>query len=447
MHVGISKCARQLPGWEACEARNGAYLLFRAFFASAPGRQKMSHNIAGIDVHKKLLVVIVADAAKPEVALQGRRFGTGSGELRHLSAWLSQLGVVEAVMESTAQYWKPVWMELEPHLRLHLAQAQSNKAPKGRKSDLADAKRLVRRFVAGELMLSFIPEPEQRAWRMVTRGRLQLIRERVQVQNQVESLLEEGRIKLSSVIRDLLGVSGRRILHAIAQGESSPEALAARGDKHLKCSLAVLEDALTGSMGDIHRQLLAQHLDRIELIDRQIDALNKLAASRMQKYQDAVSRLIEIPGIGAEAAQEILAEIGSEAAAFPSAEQLASWIGVCPGSNESAGENHSGRSAKGNRFLRRLLCQVAQAAARTNGSHLQVVFKRLVIRLGYVKAVWAIAHRICKIVWKVLRKGDRFIESSETRNPKAVQRAINHHLKALRRLGYSIPLAPEAARG
>ena len=405
----------------------------------------MSHTIAGIDVHKKLLVVVIADEAKPDVPLQSRRFGTGSAELRHLSAWLSQYGVVEAVMESTAQYWKPVWMELEPHLRLHLAQAQSNKAPHGRKSDLADAKRLVRRFVAGELMLSFIPEPEQRAWRMVTRGRLQLIREKVQLQNQIESLLEEGRIKLSSVITDLLGVSGRRILRAMAQGETSPEALAALGDRHLKCGLPALLDALTGSMGDIHCRLLTQHLDRIDLIDRQIEELNKLAATQMQKYQDAVTRLIEIPGIGAEAAQEIIAEIGPEAAAFPSAEQLASWIGVCPGSNESAGENHSGRSAKGNRFLRRLLCQSAQAAARTNGSHLQSVFKRLVVRLGYVKAIWAIAHRICKIVWNVLRKGARFIECSEARNPKAVQRAINHHLKALRRLGYSIPSVPQPA--
>lgn len=405
----------------------------------------MSHKIAGIDVHKKLLVVVVADAAAPDVVLQSRKFQTGSAELRHLAAWLSECGVVEAVMESTAQYWKPVWMELEPHMRLHLAQAQSNKAPKGRKSDLADAKRLVRRFVAGELMLSFIPEPEQRAWRMVTRGRVQLVRERVQLQNQIESLLEEGRIKLSSVITDLLGASGRRILRAMAKGETGPEALAALGDKHLKCGLAVLVDALNGAMGDIHRRLLSQHLDRIELIDGQIEELNKLAATQMQNYQAAVTRLIEIPGIGAEAAQEILAEIGPEAAAFPSAEQLASWIGVCPGSNESAGENHSGRSAKGNRFLRRLLCQAAQAAARTNGSHLQSLFKRLVVRLGYVKAIWATAHRICKIIWNVLRKAARFIEYSEVRNPKAVQRAINHHLRALRRLGYSIPSAPQPA--
>jgi transposase len=407
----------------------------------------MSHNIAAIDVHKKLLVVVIADSAKPDVPMQSRRFGTGWGELRQLTAWLSQYEVSEAVMESTAQYWKPVWMELEPHIRLHLAQAQSNKARQGRKSDLADAKRLLRRFVAGELDLSFIPEPEQRGWRMVTRGRLQLVRERVQLQNQIESLLEEGRIKLSSVITDLLGASGRRILRAMAGGETSPDALAALGDKHLRCGLPALVDALTGSMGQIHCWLLRQHLDRIEMIDRQIEELNQKAAAQMQKYQEVVTRLIEIPGIGAEAAQEILAEIGPEAAAFPSSAQLASWIGVCPGSDESAGENHSGRCAKGNRFLRRLLCQAAQAAARTKGSHLESVFKRLVVRLGYVKAIWAIAHRICLIIWKILHKGDRFIEFCAARNPKAIKRAITHHLKALRRLGYEIPEAALVTRG
>jgi len=320
----MGKCARLFPAGRG-EARDGAYFLFRAFSAFMPERSEMSHNIAAIDVHKKLLVVVVAAAAQPDTVLHSGRFGTSSAELHQLGAWLYQYGVVEAVMESTAQYWKPVWMELEPQLQLHLAQAQSNKAPKGRKSDLVDAKRLLRRFAAGELMLSFIPEPEQRVWRMITRGRLQLVRERVQLQNQIESLLEEGRIKLSSVISDLLGASGRRILRAMAQGETNPEALAELGEKSLQCGFPALVEALTGSMGDVHRRLLEQHLNRIELIDKQIQELSSLAATQMQKYQDAVSRLIEIPGIGAEAAQEILAEIGPEAAAFPSCQQLASW--------------------------------------------------------------------------------------------------------------------------
>jgi len=314
----------------------------------------MSYTVAGIDVHKRLLVVVVADVSQPEWRFECRRFGTGAAELLNLALWLRERRVVEAVMESTAQYWKPVWLELEPHMKLHLAQAQSNRAPQGRKSDSGDAKRLLRRFVTGELFLSFVPEPEQRAWRTVTRGRLQLVCERVQVLSQIESLLEEGRIKLSSVISDLLGTSGRRILWALAQGQTDPEQLARLGDERLRCGREVLADALSGPMSEIHQKLLRQHLERIEVLDRQIEELRSLSAQQMQPYQQAVERLIELPGVGVEAAQQILAEIGPTAAAFPSARQLASWVGVCPGSNESAHENHSGRCAKGNRFMRRV---------------------------------------------------------------------------------------------
>jgi transposase len=399
----------------------------------------MSYKVAGIDVHKKLLVVVVAEVSQPEASPECRRFGTGASELHNLRLWLQDCGVVEAVMESTAQYWKPVWLELEPHLKLHLAQAQSNRAPGGRKSDFRDARRLLRRFVAGELFLSFVPDAEQRAWRTVTRARVQLVCERVQLQGQMESLLEEGRIKLSAVISDLLGASGRRILRALADGQTDPQKLAELGDERLRCGRAVLIDAMTGSMSAIHQQLLGQHLDRIELLDRQIQELSHLSAQQMQPYQEAILRLVELPGVGAEAAHQILAEIGPTAAAFPSGRHLASWIGVCPGSNESAAENHSGRCAKGNRFLRRLLCQAAQAAVHQKGSHLQAVFRRLIVRLGYPKTIWAIAHRLCRLIWKVLHQGARFIESGEAVNPKAAHRAIQHHLTALRRLGYQIP--------
>jgi len=401
--------------------------------------------IAAIDIHKRLLVVVVADAGAPATIVQSRQFGTGRSELAHLASWLAQWQVQEVVMESTAQYWKPVWLELEGGMKLHLAQAQSNRAPQGRKSDLADAKRLLRRFVAGELFLSFVPAAEQRSWRLATRTRLQLIREQVQVQNQTESLLEEGRIKLSAVISDLLGASGRRILRALAKGQDNPQQLAELGDKNLKCGQEALADALNGSLNALHRKVLGQQMDRIELLDKQIAELSQLCADHIQAHQAAVLRLIEVPGIGAEAAQEIVAEIGPTAAAFPSPEQLASWIGVCPGSRESAAENQSGRCAKGNRFMRRVLCQAAQAAARTNNSYLQSVFKRLVVRLGYTKAIWAIAHRICRIVWKILPQGASFLEQGEAINPKAVQRCIHHHLKALRRLGYQIP-TPTPAR-
>src|SRR5262244_429974 len=180
-------------------------------------------KIAGIDVHKKVLMVVVIDASTPEEKPTRPRFVTMPSELQRFRIWLQQQGVEEAVMESTAQYWRWVWLELEPHMRLHLAQAFSNRAPRGRKHDFKDAERLVRRLIADELILSFVPNGEQRIWRNMTRMKTQLTRERVRLQSQMECLLEEMRIKLSSVLSDLLGASGLRILHALAEGETDPQ--------------------------------------------------------------------------------------------------------------------------------------------------------------------------------------------------------------------------------
>lgn len=401
--------------------------------------------LAGIDVHKKLLVVAVAESSAPDLVVHKGKFGTGHAELQRLLAWLQQAGVQEVVMESTAQYWRPVWTELEPHLVLHLAHAQSNRAPKGRKSDWADAKRLLKRQAAGELFLSYVPEAEQRDWRMLTRARQALVRDQVHLHNQIEALLEQASLKLSSVMSDLMSVSGQRILHALAQGQTDPEALAPLADRRLRCGPQVLIDALRGHFSPVHQLLLRQFLDRWTTLREHIDQLNQQAAQRMQPHAATVQRLIQVPGIGAEAAQEILAELGPHAAVFPSAGNLASWIGVCPGLAESAAQNHSGRCAKGNRYIRRVLCQVAQAAVRTQGCHLQAVFRKLVVRLGYNKAVWAIAHKITVILWNILHNGAAYIEYGEAINPKAARLAIQHHLKALRRLGYSLPLQPSSA--
>ena len=218
----------------------------------------MTYKVAGIDIHKSMLMVVVAaiaaeaeDAAAEALEFDCRRVGAGHAERIHLVSWLQQRGVTEVVMESTAQYWKPVWLDLEPHFpKLHLAQAHSNRAPRGRKNDFRDAKRLARRLLAGELILSYVPDPEQRTWRTLTRSRLQLVRDRVRLQNRLEALLEEMRIKLSGVISDLLGVSGRRILGALSKGETDPARLADLGDKRLQCSREELTDALHGAPSD-----------------------------------------------------------------------------------------------------------------------------------------------------------------------------------------------------
>jgi transposase len=186
-------------------------------------------KIAGIDVHKKVLMVVVVDASAPEEKPARRRFVTLPSELQRFRIWLQEQGVEEAVMESTAQYWRSVWLELEPHMRLHLAQAFSNRAPRGRKHDFKDAERLVRRLIADELILSFVPDGEQRIWRSLTRMKVQLTRDRVRLQNQMECLLEEMRIKLSIVVSNLLGASGLRILHALAQGETDSQEVGGAG--------------------------------------------------------------------------------------------------------------------------------------------------------------------------------------------------------------------------
>jgi transposase len=385
----------------------------------------------------------VEDAVGEALEFECRRFGTGDGERQHLVAWLRQRGVLEIVMESTAQYWKPVWLELEPHFaKLHLAQAQSNRAPKGRKNDFRDAKRLARRLLAGELMLSFVPEAEQRTWRSVTRYKHQLIRDRVRLQNRLEALLEEMRIKLTSVVSDLLGLSARRILTALAGGETNAETLAALGDWRLKCSREQLVDALRGSPSPLHLQLLRLYLEQLEQSDGQLEQLDALAAQALQPHQEAVLRLAQIPGFGPDSAQRLIAEVGPDAAAFESADQFASWAGVCPGSNISAEENQSTRSPKGNRYVRHLLTQAAHAAVKTKGSFFQALFRRFLPKLKYAGAIWVVAHRLARVVWKILHEAVPYIERGAEPTPQVKRRRAQKMVRALQQMGYQVVITP-----
>lgn len=405
----------------------------------------MGYIVAGIDIHKKVLMVVVTDASSQELRFERFRCGTTAGQRELLLMWLQKQGVQEVVMESTAQYWKPVWMDLEPHFgkgKLHLAQAQSNRAPKGRKYDFADTERLTRRLLAGELILSFVPDAEQRGWRTMTRARVQLISDRVRLQNQLEAVLEEMRIKLSSVISELLGLSGRRILQALARGETDPVKLADLGDSRLKCSQQELADALRGHVSATHRQLLVLFLERLDMLDRQIHCLESMAAAAMQSHQDAMIRLAGVAGFGAESAQQILAEVGPQAGSFDSPGQFASWVGCCPGRWESAENNRSSRSPKGNRFVRRILTQAAQAAVKKKGSFWQRTFRRWLPKLGYSRAIWAIAHKLCRLVWKVLHERISYVEQGDESSPKAKQQKAQKMIRALRRMGFAIQISP-----
>jgi transposase len=433
-----SMCAAT-PAREAV-ARNGAFQNPNNVPSACPPEIiQMTKTIAGIDVHKRMLMVVILDS---EQATTKRRFGTTTAELTHLRAWLKQQSIEQVVMESTAQYWKPVWFTLEGTFQLQLAQAWSNRAPRGKKSDFKDAERLARRQLAGELTLSFVPDAAQRQLRSLTRRRTQLTRDRVRIQNQVESLLEETRIKLSSVLTDLFGASGLRILGALANGENDPATLAALADARVQKSVEELTDALTGTMSSLERKLLSQHLAHLQLIDQQLEELAEMTAEAMQYDRDPITRLAEVPGIRTLAAQQIIAEAGIRASAFASAAQFSSWVGVCPGKEESAEKNRSARSTKGNRYLRRILCQSAQAAARTNNSFFQQKFKRLLPRLGYVKAIWAIARHLSVVIWKILHDGATYIEHGGVTSKQSAKRRLQRLKKELRAMGYSDELKP-----
>jgi transposase len=402
-----------------------------------------SWKLAGVDVHKKMLAVVVTDAAQVgEFQFERRKLGAGAAELRLLAEWLAGQGVREVVMESTAQYWKPVWQALEGQFQLHLAQAHSNRAPKGRKRDFADAERLVRRHIAGELILSFVPDPQQRLWRTLTRTRHQLTRDRVRLQNQLEGFLEETRIKLSSHLSDLLGVSGRRMLEALAQGETDPARIAVLAAQELRATPEELCDALSAAatLGPLHRQVLRLFLERLALLEAQMDTLAKSAGDGLREYRDSVERLAEVPGFGADSAQQIIAEVGPHAATFPSAGQMSSWVGCCPGREESAEVSSSDRSPKGNRHMRRLLNQAANAAVKAKGSRFELLYRRMVPRLGHFKAIWAVAHRLCRMTWKILHQGVKYEERGQQPNPRAARQRAKRLVQALRHLGYEVQI-------
>jgi len=398
----------------------------------------MAYRIAGIDVHKKKLAVVVADVeVDDEYQFERRWFGSNPEQLQRLAEWFIEQRVEEVVMESTAQYWKPLWSALERYWKpscekregagkmsgtLHLAQALSNRGRRGRKKDFPDAERLVKRLISQELTLSFVPDTEQRLWRTLTRTKYQRTRDKVRLQNQLEALLEEAHIKLSSLVSDLLGVSARRMLHALADGETE------------------LRDAL-GACTELHpvyRRLVRLALDDLQLIEQQIGQLDQEIASLLREHQDAVQRLAEVPGLGVDSAQQIIAEVGAKAATFASAKNLVSWVGACPGEEESAGVNRSKRSPKGNRQMRRILNQAANAAVKHKGSIFEIVYRRLVLRLGHNKTIGAIGHRLCELIWIILHNGVRYEERGPSVCEKAKRVRTSRMIRTLRTLGYRV---------
>jgi transposase len=422
----------------------------------------MPYRVAGIDVHKKKLAVVVTDVEEDEYSFERRWYGGNPEQLRVLSEWLIEQQVEEVVMESTAQYWKPVWEALERFWKakfqsregasrmsgaLHLAQALSNRGRRGRKSDFRDAERLVKRLVSAELVLSFVPDTEQRLWRTLTRTRYQRTRDKVRLQNQLEALLEEAHIKLSSLVSDLLGASARRMLRSLADGGSDPAALAALADHRLRATPAQLHDALGActEINPVYRRLVKLTLDDFEFVEQQISQLDHEIASLLQGNQDSVERLAAVPGLGVDSAQQIIAEVGANAATFASAKKLSSWVGACPGKEESAGVNRSRHSPKGNRQMRRILNQAANAAIKRKGSIFEIVYRRLVPRLGHNQTIGVVANRLCHLIWIILHNCVPYEERGPAVSKQSQQRRTATMIRKLRMLGYRVePIADPA---
>jgi transposase len=418
----------------------------------------MPYNIAGIDVHKRMLHVVVSDVeVDGEYEFTRQVFASSPQALRSLVAWLVKHQVEEVVMESTAQYWKPVWGALERYWKpicqnregtlpssgtLHLAHALSNRGRRGRKKDFLDAERLVKRLAANELILSFVPDVEQRLWRTVMRTKYQLTRNRVQLHNRLEALLEEAHIKLSSLVSDLLGVSARRMLKAIAEGETDPLALAALADGRLRAKPEQLRDALgvCEELHPVYRRLIQMALQESASIDIRIYQLEQEMADLLRSHEDQVQRLAEVPGLGVDSAQQIIAEAGATAATFPSEKHLASWVGACPGDEESAEVNYSRRSPQGNRHMRRILNQAANAAVKLKGSIFEILYRRYVPRLGHKHTIGIIAHKLCRLIWKILHLGIRYEERGPEISKMSKQNRTQKMIRELRRLGYRIEL-------
>ena len=395
--------------------------------------------------------MVVADVeVEDEYPSERRWYGSNPEQLQRLAEWLREQQVEEVVMESTAQYWKPVWGALERYWKPSCekrAQALSNRGRRGRKRDFRDAERLVKRLVSQELTLSFVPHAKQRLWRTVTRTKYQLRRNKVRLHNQLEALLEEARIKLSSLVSDLLGASARRMLQALAEGETDPAALAALADQRLRATSTQLRDALGActELNPVYRRLVKMALEELQLIEQQIGQLDQQIASLLHQHQDAVQRLAEVPGLGVDSAQQIIAEVGAKAATFPSAKNLSSWVGACPGEEESAGVNYSPRSPKGNRHVRCLLNQAANAAVKRKGSIFEIVYRRLVPRLGHNKTIGAIAHRLCQLIWMILYKGVRYEERGPAVCEQSKRVRTVRMIQTLRKLGYRVELQAHPA--
>ena len=402
---------------------------------------------AGLDVHKKTVVACVRHLNDhKEVHKEVRTFGTMTANLLELADWLAREGVTHVAMESTGEYWKPVWNILEDQFETLLVNAQHIKQVPGRKTDVKDSEWIAQLPQHGLLRGSFVPPAPQRELRELTRQRTQLMHQKASVANRIQKVLEGANIKLASVATDVLGKSGRDMLRAIIAGQEDPKVLAELARRKLRAKIPQLLTALHGRVTEHHRFLLKLLLDQVTQLEELIERLNqRISAVLPAPMAAAVQLWVAVPGIGERAAENVVAEIGTNMEQFPTAGHLSSWVGMCPGSRESAGKRLSGRTTKGNRWLRATLVQAAWAASHSKGTYLAAQYRRLAGRRGKKKALGAVAHSILVILYYLLKRrctyrdlGPEYLDQLESKN------LTRHLVRRLERLGHKVTLEAAA---
>ncbi len=406
-------------------------------------------SCCGIDVHKSSVAVCILLEQKHKPQKHLRRFGCTTRDLRELAEWLRSFGVRHVAMESTGVYWKPVWNVLEEHFHMVLANAQHIKAVPGRKTDMMDCQWIAELLRHGLLRGSYVPPLLVRDLRDLTRTRTTLSQEQSRISSRIQKLLESANIKLASTVTHTMGKSGQAILDAIVRGEDSPEELAGLALGKLRSKIPQLKLALDGRIRDHHRFLLGSLLREYRFLEAEIQALDtrlQHLGAQHQELADAVERWITVPGVERVAAWTLVAEIGPDMTAFPSAAHLASWAGLCPGNHESAGKRLSGKSRNGSPWLRRMACQSAWAAVRTKNCFLSTQFKRLATRRGSKRALIAVAHSLLVIGYHLQSKGCVYKELGGDYFDHLHEERLKRHLvKRLESLGLSVTLQPQAA--
>lgn len=379
-------------------------------------------------------------AARPEV----RSFTTMTPGLLALSAWLAEQGCTHVAMEATGVYWKPIWHILDDGERvLILANAAHVKNVPGRKTDVADAAWLADLLAHGLIRASFVPEAPTQAMRALLRTRKQLVREQASHIQRIHKTLEDANLKLGSVLSQIMGKSGRAILHALIDGETDPEALLARLERGVKTPREQIHAALQGRINQQHRFLLRLHLRQVDALEHAIAEIDAEVDHGLDPFRQAVRQLRTIPGISDLTAQVIVSEIGIDMSRFPTAGHLISWAGLCPRNDESAGKRRSTRLRKGAPWLKTTLVQCAWAGVRKKGSYLQAQFQRLRARRGAKKAICAVAASILTAIYHMLRDGTLYQDPGARHVAhRSPEQQANHLARQIAKLGFECTLTP-----